>query len=103
MRSSAGWAPISKGWPSRMKRTRAASVPGPAPATTAAIRRALLSWYARSQRELPWRKNKDPYRVWVSEVMLQQTTVKTVTPYYEAFLARFPSLAALAAAEEEQV
>jgi A/G-specific adenine glycosylase len=86
-----------------MKRTRAASIIGPAPATTAAIRRALLSWYARNQRDLPWRKNKDPYRVWVSEVMLQQTTVKTVTPYYEAFLARFPNLAALAAAEEEKV
>jgi A/G-specific adenine glycosylase len=69
----------------------------------AAIRRSLLTWYGRNRRDLPWRKDQDPYRVWVSEVMLQQTTVKTVTPYYEAFLARFPTLAALAAAEEEQV
>jgi A/G-specific adenine glycosylase len=63
----------------------------------------LLPWYRRYRRELPWRKNPDPYRVWISEVMLQQTTVKTVVPYYEAFLARFPSVAALAAAGEEDV
>jgi A/G-specific adenine glycosylase len=76
---------------------------GPAPATVAAIRRKLLDWYLRHRRTLPWRKNRDPYRVWVSEVMLQQTTVKTVQPYYEAFLARFPTLADLGAANEEQV
>ena len=72
-------------------------------AAVATIRRRLLDWYARSQRDLPWRKNKDPYRVWVSEVMLQQTTAKTVLPYYEAFLARFPTVQALGAAGEEQV
>jgi A/G-specific adenine glycosylase len=74
-----------------------------APATIAAVRRALRSWYLRNRRDLPWRKDKDAYRVWVSEVMLQQTTVKTVQPYYEAFLLRFPTVQALAAAEEEQV
>jgi A/G-specific adenine glycosylase len=68
-----------------------------------ALQRALLAWYQRAQRALPWRKSKDPYRVWVSEVMLQQTTVKTVTPYYEAFLQRFPDVKALAAAKEEDV
>ncbi len=60
--------------------------------------RALLAWYRRNARDLPWRRTRDPYRVWVSEVMLQQTRVETVRPYYETFLARFPSLDALAAA-----
>ncbi len=68
-----------------------------------ALGRALLAWYERNRRDLPWRRSKDVYRVWVSEVMLQQTTVKTVLPYYEAFLARFPSVAALAEAREEDV
>jgi len=68
-----------------------------------AIRRALLSWYDRHRRELPWRRTKDPYGVWVSEVMLQQTTVKTAMPYYEAFLKRFPTLQALAEEPEEEV
>ena len=52
---------------------------------------------------MPWRRDRDPYRVWVSEVMLQQTTVRAVTPYYERFLAAFPTVAALAAAREEDV
>jgi A/G-specific adenine glycosylase len=68
-----------------------------------ATRRALLRWYDRHRRELPWRRTDDPYRVWVSEVMLQQTTVKTATPYYEAFLERFPTLQALAEEPEEEV
>ena len=65
--------------------------------------RALLGWYRRNRRDLPWRRDHDPYRVWVAEVMLQQTTVKSAVPYYEAFLGRFPSVAALAAAQEEAV
>ena len=69
----------------------------------AAVRRELLDWYRRSHRDLPWRKDKDAYRVWVSEVMLQQTTVKTVLPYYEKFLARFPTVQALGAAKQEHV
>src|SRR5688572_31588189 len=69
----------------------------------AALRRRLLDWYRRHKRELPWRRTRDPYRVWVSEVMLQQTTVKAVVPYYERFLERFPTLAALAAAPEQDV
>jgi A/G-specific adenine glycosylase len=64
---------------------------------------ALLPWYRRHRRDLPWRRTPDPYRVWISEVMLQQTTVRTVVPYYEAFLVRFPTVAALAAAQEEAV
>ncbi len=70
---------------------------------SAALRRALLAWYERHRRDLPWRRSRDPYRVWVSEVMLQQTTVKTALPYYERFLERFPSLASLASAAEEEV
>ncbi|HET7093315.1 MAG TPA: hypothetical protein VFI22_07555, partial [Thermomicrobiales bacterium] len=62
-----------------------------------AIRRGLLRWYAANARDLPWRRTRDPYRVLVSEVMLQQTQVDRVIPYYEAFLARFPSVEALAA------
>lgn len=71
--------------------------------TAAAIRRALLDWYDRSRRDLPWRRTKDPYRVWLSEVMLQQTTVKAVLPYYETFLRRFPTVQALAEEPEEEV
>ncbi|OFV89166.1 MAG: A/G-specific adenine glycosylase [Acidobacteria bacterium RBG_16_70_10] len=68
-----------------------------------ALHHALLVWYARHRRDLPWRRTKDPYRIWVSEVMLQQTTVKAAVPYYEAFLARFPSLPALAEEPEDEV
>jgi A/G-specific adenine glycosylase len=67
------------------------------------LHRLLLGWYRRSKRALPWRRSRDPYRVWISEVMLQQTTVKTVLPYYEAFLERFPDVGSLAAASEEDV
>jgi A/G-specific adenine glycosylase len=56
----------------------------------------LLAWYARYARDLPWRRTRDPYAVWVSEIMLQQTQVKTVVPFYERFLERFPDLRALA-------
>ncbi|PYQ21752.1 MAG: A/G-specific adenine glycosylase [Acidobacteria bacterium] len=69
----------------------------------ARLRRPLLDWYRRHRRDLPWRRTRDPYRIWVSEVMLQQTTVKTAVPYYEAFLEAFADLPALAAATEEQV
>jgi len=63
----------------------------------------LLAWYDAHRRDLPWRRSQDPYAIWVSEVMLQQTRVETVVPVYERFLRRFPSLPALAAATEEQV
>lgn len=63
----------------------------------------LLRWYDRHRRHLPWRDEPDPYRVWVSEVMLQQTQVTTVVPYYERFLRRFPTLADLAAAPLDDV
>lgn len=63
----------------------------------------LLPWYARHARSLPWRGHPDPYAVWVSEIMLQQTRVETVIPYFERWMGRFPSLAALAAADEQDV
>jgi A/G-specific adenine glycosylase len=63
----------------------------------------LLDWFRRHRRDLPWRRDRDPYRIWVSEVMLQQTQVVTVVPYFERFLARFPTLADLARAEEQEV
>ena len=63
----------------------------------------LLAWYDQNARTLPWRGIHDPYRTWVSETMLQQTRVETVRGYYERFLARFPDVAALAAADEADV
>ena len=75
-------------------------------ARRAALRRRLLAWYDAERRELPWRfaqLGADPYRVWVAEVMLQQTQVRAAIPYYHRFLARFPTLEVLAAAREEDV
>ncbi|WP_070121093.1 A/G-specific adenine glycosylase [Bacillus marinisedimentorum] len=63
----------------------------------------LIEWFKREQRQLPWRENRDPYRVWVSEIMLQQTRVDTVIPYFLRFMEKFPTPAALAQAEEEEV
>jgi A/G-specific adenine glycosylase len=63
----------------------------------------LLSWYGENKRDLPWRLNQDPYRIWVSEIMLQQTRVDTVIPYFERFTTLFPTLQDLADADEEQV
>ena len=67
------------------------------------FRRNLLQWYSRHKRDLPWRRSRDPYRVWVSEIMLQQTRVNAVIPYYERFLARFPDVQALASAQEQEL
>ena len=63
----------------------------------------LLKWYDRNCRNLPWRETNDPYAVWVSEVMLQQTQVKTVIPYYRQFLRTFPTIQALAASDLQAV
>src|SRR6266542_115103 len=60
-------------------------------------------WFRRNQRDLPWRRTYDPYHIWVSEVMLQQTRMEVVLPYYERFLQRFPTLADLAAASSDDV
>lgn len=63
----------------------------------------LLNWYDYEKRDLPWRKERDPYRIWVSEIMLQQTKVAAVIPFYHNFMDKFPTLTALADAEEEEV
>lgn len=63
----------------------------------------LLAWYDSQKRDLPWRINRDPYRVWVSEIMLQQTRVETVRPYYANFMEKFPTIGALAEAPEDEV
>jgi A/G-specific adenine glycosylase len=68
-----------------------------------AIRRQLLSWFRDNARNLPWRRTRDPYRIWISEVMLQQTQVATVIPYFKRFLKQFPTLAQLARADEQAV
>jgi A/G-specific adenine glycosylase len=67
------------------------------------FRNSLLNWFQTYRRDLPWRKNRDPYRIWISEIMLQQTRVAAVIPYYEKFLARFPDAESLASAPQEEV
>src|SRR5438876_2031225 len=67
------------------------------------LRRRLMDWYRRNRREMPWRQTTDPYCIWVSEIMLQQTQVAAATPFYQRFIARFPSLEALAASREAEV
>src|SRR5690348_7515935 len=64
------------------------------------IRRRILYWYGKHRRDLPWRRTRDPYAIWISEIMLQQTRVAAVIPYYERFLERFPDAASLARAPE---
>src|SRR6202171_1405948 len=67
------------------------------------FRRRLLTWFSARKRDLPWRRTKDPYHIWLSEIMLQQTRVVAVVPYYESFLERFPDMQALARARAEAV
>jgi A/G-specific adenine glycosylase len=69
----------------------------------AGVRRGLLKWYRNHKRDLPWRRTEDPYRIWISEIMLQQTRVAAVVPYYERFLTLFPDAAALASAREQDL
>jgi len=69
----------------------------------ARVRGRLLEWYERSRRDLPWRRNRDPYAIWVSEIMLQQTRVAVVVERYQTFMARFPTLKSLALAPEQEV
>ncbi|WP_153125395.1 A/G-specific adenine glycosylase [Peribacillus tepidiphilus] len=68
-----------------------------------AFQNDLISWFEKEQRDLPWRKNQDPYSVWVSEIMLQQTRVDTVIPYYERFMTWFPTMKDFAEADEEKI
>lgn len=90
-----------------MASRRRNSLSFPAPSEPAHWRswlvRRLRSWFHRHQRDLPWRRDRDAYRIWVSEVMLQQTQVATVIPYFERFLYAFPTVKDLAAAQEQEV
>ncbi len=79
------------------------SVPSMEAPSRVEMRDALVGWYERHQRKLPWRETRDPYSIWVSEVMLQQTQVKTAIPYYYRFLEKFPHTRALAGADTESV
>ncbi len=79
------------------------SLPIPAPAARQWFRRRLLSWYRRHGRDLPWRSTHDPYRILVSEIMLQQTQVDRVLPKYQEWLERYPTFEALAASDETEV
>ena len=67
------------------------------------VRAPLLAWYDAHKRDLPWRRTRDPYAIWISEAMLQQTRVETVIPYWERFLETFPTVDALAAADIDEV
>ena len=69
----------------------------------ASFQKSLRAWFRQFQRDLPWRKSRDPYRIWLSEIMLQQTRVAAVIPYYKRFLERFPDVHSLAEAPEEEV
>src|SRR5215204_6366389 len=84
-------------------RRRRKSLPTPDPALRQWFRLRLLAWYRKNGRSLPWRRTRDPYRILVSEVMLQQTQVDRVLPKYEEWLQKYPTFAALAAAPEEDV
>jgi A/G-specific adenine glycosylase len=75
----------------------------PAGRELARFRKQLIAWFRQFQRDLPWRRDQDPYRVWLSEIMLQQTRVTAVIPYFERFLERFPDLRTLAEAPQEEV
>jgi A/G-specific adenine glycosylase len=79
------------------------AIPWPAGSWRRDLRRRLLAWYRRHARDLPWRRGSDPYRIWISEIMLQQTQVATVRSYFERFIAALPTFDALAAADEDTV
>jgi len=82
--------------PRRRRRSEAAESPDD-------VAGPLLAWYRRHRRDLPWRESRDPYRVWVSEIMLQQTQVERVRDFFARFMERFPEVADLAAAPERDV
>lgn len=75
----------------------------PTPPDSVSLQKDLLAWFDSSRRDLPWRRRRSLYGTWISEMMLQQTTVATVVPYWERFMARFPDVETLAAATEEEV
>src|SRR6185503_14082013 len=76
---------------------------GPSPESLARMQHEILVWYRRSRRDLPWRQTRDPYAIWISEIMLQQTRVAVVIERYSAFLQRFPTVGSLAQAHEQDI
>ncbi len=86
-----------------MTRNRASLAVLPTLPWKRSLAKDLLGWYRRHARDLPWRRTRDPYAIWVSEIMLQQTQVATVIPYFARFMARFPTVEALASAAENDV
>ena len=86
-----------------MKNDSTIKLEGASSAEKSKFRKALLKWFDAHQRDLPWRKNRTPYRVWISEIMLQQTQVATVIDYYKRFMKRFPTVKKLAAADQGEV
>src|SRR2546423_5625764 len=89
--------------PAHLRAPRFGAASLPEPHDRQRFRRALLTWYRRRGRDLPWRKTDDPYHILVSEMMLQQTQVDRVLPKYAEWLAKYPSLEALAAAPDQEV
>lgn len=85
-----------------VRSTKSAETPD-LPVLKKAVRNALLPWFAKNRRDLPWRRKRTPYSIWISELMLQQTRVDQVVPYFERWMKRFPSLGQLALAEEREV
>ena len=100
MRAARGAAPRGRGDIVKSMTTGADGAPSAARGTWAT---ALIEWYDKEKRSLPWRDTRDPYRIWVSEVMLQQTQVATVLGYYQRWMQRFPAIEALAVADEADV
>ncbi len=88
---------------SRRAESESAAAGAVTPRPRSALRRKLLAWYRAHRRDLPWRRTRDPYAIWISETMLQQTRVETVIPYWERFLARFPDVETLATADTDDV
>jgi A/G-specific adenine glycosylase len=102
--------PASRTFPEEMRLAASRTTAAPSRVNSAVspkdlvpIRRALLRWYDEHRRDLPWRETRDPYRIWLSEIMLQQTRVAAVLDHYRIFLERFPNLQALASASEDAV
>jgi A/G-specific adenine glycosylase len=82
---------------------RGAAPEKPSPVRATRVRQAMIRWFDRQHRDLPWRRTRDAYAIWVSEIMLQQTRVETVIPYFERWMARFPTVQTLAAAPLDDV
>ncbi len=104
MKRAQDWIPEE----TRLAASRTATAPAQVTSAVSAnnlasLRRALLGWYDQHCRDLPWRETRDPYRIWLSEIMLQQTRVRAVVDHYRIFLKRFPNVQALAAAAEDAV